>query len=114
LSKEIKWDDIPTIEAGIGETYKFEEHGEVVIGEYLGTGTLDTDDGEALYLRFKQEDGKVLAISANYDLKRKIIEGGDSGNPIQEGAMVRIVYTHDTPTSRGQTAMKVFEVRATL
>ena len=104
-AQEIDWDSIPVIEKGIGTLYKFEEVGEVFIGEYLGTGQLDTDEGEAEYLRFKR-DGQVLAISTSFDLGRKLEE-------VQEGAMVRIQYLADQPTKRGQTPMKVFKVQAT-
>lgn len=105
------WDDVPEIEAGIGETFTFDTIGDTVIGEYLGTGELDldTDDGEetALYHRVKTEDMGTLALSSSFDLGRKL-EG------IANGTRVRIEYVKNIDTARGQTPMKSFRVQAKL
>ncbi len=105
------WDDVPEIEAGIGETYTFKNKGDVVIGEYLGTGELelDTDDGEeiALYHRIKTDDMGTLALSSSFDLGRKLED-------IAVGTQVRIEYLKDIPTNRGLSEMKVFKVQAKL
>ena len=108
---EDSWDDVPEIEKGIGETYKFDNIGDTVIGEYLGTGELEinTDDGEetALYHRVKTDDMGTIALSSSFDLGRKLED-------IATGTRVRIEYLRDTPTNRGQTDMKVFKVQAKL
>jgi hypothetical protein len=105
-AKEIDWDSVPVIEKGIGSLYKFEQPGETIIGEYLGMGMLDTDEGEKEYHRFKLAGDLVYAVSASFDLSRKLEE-------VEPGSMVRIEYLDDQPTKRGQTPMKVFKVQAT-
>ncbi len=105
------WDDVPEIEAGIGETYTFKNVGDTVIGEYLGTGELelDTDNGEetAVYHRVKTDDMGTLALSSGFDLSRKL-------ESIANGTQVRIEYIKDIPTGRGMTDMKSFKVQAKL
>lgn len=105
------WDQVPEIEKGIGETFTFDTIGDVVIGEYLGTGELeiDSDDGEevAVYHRVKTDDMGTLALSSSFDLGRKLEE-------VAKGTQVRIEYVRDIDTARGQTPMKSFKVQAKL
>ena len=104
------WEGIEAIEKGIGQLLKFENHGEVLIGIYQGEVNLDTDDGEAHYLQFKDamfqgEKVGLVAVSASFNLTQKLTD-------VAEGSPVFIRYVSDQETSRGQTPMKVYEVKA--
>ena len=111
--ENVNWDDIEPIQAGIGSIRRFDKHGDIVVGYYQGEVTLDTDDGEAPYLQFKDADtGELIAVSAATDLVRKIVNHDDPATGVPVGALVRIEYISDAETKRGQTPMKVFKVQA--
>jgi hypothetical protein len=104
------WEDIEPIARGIGDLFKFDTLGQTLIGLYQGVVTLDTDEGEKPYLQFKDamingEKVGLVAVSASYDLNSKLTD-------ISTDSPVFIRYVADRETSRGQTPMKVYEVKA--
>jgi hypothetical protein len=104
------WEGIEPIARGIGDLFKFDTLGQTLIGLYQGEVTLETDDGEVPYLQFKDamingERVGLVSVSASYDLTTKLAS-------ISVDSPVYVRYVADKETSRGQTPMKVYEVKA--
>lgn len=99
------WDGVDAISPGIGEIVKFQTFGDVLIGTYLGRVEIETDDGMVGAHTFVDPNGEPIAAWASYDLDKKLAE-------VPEQSLVRIEYTKDIQTSRGQTPMKSFRVQA--
>lgn len=103
MTENINWDEVASVEAGFDETFKFESHGDHIIGLFAGMQTVDTDDGEATAAVLATGDGRV-GVWVNHDLKQKL-------KKVDEGMTVRIEYVDDRSVNRG-SPMKIYDLKA--
>jgi hypothetical protein len=102
--KNVTQDDFVTVSEGTAEPeikIVFDTIGDSFTGTYLGSRTMDNQDGSYIQYRF-EKDNEIYFVNANYNLRQGF-------KTVRAGSKVRITYTDDLDTGQA-SPMRCFKV----